>query len=146
MCGHLAPQVQTPPVCQGAHRLNASLIPVHSSVTIPALCMHAKQIVFSGELWTARVHAGGRPVIYASLLYSDGENRSCLLALPTAVRRDLTKTICLAVTVHHKIASCASISCFVIFIFGVARKPKRSHLSAAHCCKRFEQSFGVWKL
>lgn len=86
-----------------------------------------KQIVFSGELWTSWVHAGGRPVIYAILQTMTGEekNRSCLLALLRAVKRDVTKTICLVYSEWLCVGGLHQVEAFPVFLGGgVAHKFK----------------------
>lgn len=131
MCGHLAQQVPTYPVCQGSLCLNALLLS-SAQWCDRTRALHARK-TDSVPRWTLDL-LGTRwsPASYLRKpLYSDGGNRSCLLTLPRAVRRDLTKTICLSVTLHHRIGSRASTSCFVIFIFCVACKFKLKYLSAA---------------
>lgn len=77
---HLARQVPTSPVLPRRPLLQCIVLRVHGSVTVPAPCVHAKQIVFPGELWTSRVHVGGRPVIYASLCTVTGKT-DCVCSL-----------------------------------------------------------------
>lgn len=139
--------VPTSPVPPLRPLLKCIVFRVHGTVTVPVPCVHAKQIVFPGELWTSRVHVGGRPVIYANLCRATGKTDRVLLASLRAVRRDLTKTICLAVTLHRRIASRAGISCSVIYFFVccVQVQPSCSGCQPAIGCKSFEKSFGVYK-
>lgn len=76
-----------------------------------------KQIVLSGELWTSWVHAGGRPVIYASLQQWRGKKKQIVFvrSAESSKRRCRKDNLsgALWVASRWRIASSGSISCFL---------------------------------